>query len=63
MHYGYFPVGVQSAKQLFFFFLNSVLQQDVCAERKMYFSRFSSVILSVFTLTPDLSIDRSRMPS
>ena len=47
MHYGYFPVGVQ----------------DVCAERKMYFSRFSSVILSVFTLTPDLSIDRSRMPS
>ena len=45
------------------FFLNSVLQQDVCGERKMYFLRFSSVILSVFTPTPDLSIHRSRMPS
>ena len=31
------------------FFLNSVLQQDVCGDRKMYFSRFSSVILSVFS--------------
>ena len=62
MHYGYFPTGVQSAKKSFFF-KNSVLQQDVCGERKMYFSRFSPVILSVFTPTPDLSIHRSRMPS
>ena len=47
MHYGYFPTGVQSAKKSFFF-LNSVLQQDVCGEteRKMYFSSFLAFLLS-----------------
>ena len=50
------------------FFLNSVLQQDVCGERKMYFSSFLAFLLS-HTLRfhphsrPFRSIHRSRMPS
>lgn len=36
MHYGYFPVGVQSAKQLFFFLKFGFATGRVCREKNVF---------------------------
>ena len=45
MHYGYFPVGVQSPKQLFFFLRFGFATGRVCREKNVFLAFLLSLTL------------------